>query len=64
MKRTPKNKSDNSTRYTLSRFGLASDSPCIGAGTVVNDNGGRDFFGNPVPANDPPTIVAFQGAQN
>jgi hypothetical protein len=64
MKRTPKNKSDNSTRYTLSRFGLASDFPCIGAGTVVNDNGGRDFFGNPVPANDPPTIGAFQGAQN
>ena len=32
-------------RETLSRFGLASDSPCIGKGIVVPDFGGKDFFG-------------------
>jgi hypothetical protein len=50
-------------REILRRFGLASDSPCIGKGIVVKDNGGKDFFGNPVPANAPPTIGAFQGNQ-
>jgi hypothetical protein len=41
-------------------YKLKPGSPCIGAGKVVNDNGGKDFFGNPVPANAPPTMGAFQ----
>jgi hypothetical protein len=42
---------------------LRIDSPCVGKGTVVKDNGGKDFFGNSIPANAPPTMGAFQGAQ-
>jgi hypothetical protein len=41
-------------------YKLKPASPCIGAGTVVMGNGGKDFFGNPVPANAPPTMCAFQ----
>ncbi len=41
-------------------YKLKSNSPCIGTGKVVKDNGGKDFFDNPVPANAPPTIGAFQ----
>jgi hypothetical protein len=41
-------------------YKLKPNSPCIGAGKVVKDNGGKDFFGNPVPANAPPTMGAFQ----
>jgi hypothetical protein len=29
-------------------------------GTIVGDNGGRDFFGNPVPADRPPAIGAAE----
>ena len=43
-------------RETLSRFGLASDSPCIGKGIVVPDFGGRDFFGRAVPDDRPPSL--------
>ncbi len=31
-------------------FKIGKNSPAIGAGVSVPDNGGRDFFGNPVPA--------------
>jgi len=41
-------------------YKLKPGSPCIGAGKVVKGNGGKDFFGNPVPDNAPPTIGAFQ----
>ena len=41
-------------------YKLKPNSPCIGAGKVVKDNGGKDFFGNPVPANAPPTMGACQ----
>ena len=41
-------------------YQLQPDSPYIGKGTVVKDNGGKDFFGNPVPASAPPTMGAFQ----
>jgi len=32
------------------------------AGRIVPDNGGRDFFGNPVPADQPPCVGAAQFA--
>jgi len=35
---------------SLQGYRLMSGSPCIGAGIVVWDNGGRDFWGNPVPS--------------
>lgn len=34
-------------------FKLSEDSPCINAGTVIDDNGGRDFFGNALYAGLP-----------
>jgi len=45
-------------------YRLKPGSLCIGAGKVVKDNGGKDFFGNPVPANAPPTMGAFQEADS
>jgi hypothetical protein len=45
-----------------SAFLLNSGSPALGAGINISDNGGRDFFGNPVAATGPPNIGAFGGA--
>ncbi len=36
------------------------NSPAIGAGRIISDNGGRDFAGNDVPNDEPPTIGAFE----
>lgn len=47
---------DDATGYEL-----LTGSPAIGAGVVVADNGGRDFFGNPVPSDGAPNIGAYQG---
>jgi len=33
------------------------------AGKVIAGNGGRDFWGNPLPVGDPPDIGAVQGTQ-
>ncbi|MER5867985.1 right-handed parallel beta-helix repeat-containing protein [Kitasatospora sp. NPDC002040] len=41
---------------------LLTGYPLLGAGAVIADNGGRDFFGNPVPAAAAPNIGAYQGA--
>jgi hypothetical protein len=32
----------------LSGYRLNNNSPCIDAGIVINDNGGKDFWGNTV----------------
>ena len=37
-------------------YRLQADSPCIGAGTVIEDNSAIDFFGNPVPSNRRPSL--------
>jgi len=37
-------------------FRLQADSPCIGAGKAIEDNGARDFFGNPVPSDRRPSL--------
>jgi hypothetical protein len=41
---------------SMSFYRLPADSPCIGAGTTIEDNGGRDFFGNPVLPNRHPSL--------
>ncbi len=45
---------------TLKAYRLRADSPCIGAGLPIKDNGGRDFWGNQVPEGEKPTIGACQ----
>ena len=35
----------------LSGYILNNNSPCIDAGLVINDNGGKDFWGNAVGSN-------------
>lgn len=46
----------------LPGYRLAAGSPLIGAGTLIAGNGGRDYFGNEVPATGAPNIGADQGA--
>jgi hypothetical protein len=41
-------------------YKLLPGSPLIGAGIPVSNNGGRDFWGNPVPQGDKPAIGAHQ----
>ncbi|MDD7026047.1 MAG: hypothetical protein PUI46_02975 [Lachnospiraceae bacterium] len=45
----------------LSCYYLQSDSPAINAGVAVEDNGGRDYFGNPITGN--PDIGAHEYQQ-
>jgi len=45
-------------RETLDAYKLAAGSPCIGAGAIITDNGGRDFWGTPVAAGAKPDIGA------
>ena len=42
-------------------YKLSIDSPAIGMGRLIPDNGGRDFFGNPVSATEAPNIGADNG---
>jgi hypothetical protein len=46
----------------LSGYKLKENSPCLGAGMFVNDNGNRDFWGNPL-YNNLPDIGAFEKPQ-
>ena len=41
-------------------YQLRDGSPCIGAGVRIEDNGGRDFWGNPVPPDTNPSIGAYE----
>ncbi|MEV0806286.1 right-handed parallel beta-helix repeat-containing protein [Micromonospora sp. NPDC050200] len=41
-------------------YRLRADSPAVGAGAVIPDNGGYDFFGNHLPVTQPPAIGAHQ----
>jgi hypothetical protein len=38
---------------TLDGYHLQAGSPAIGSGVVISNNGGRDFFGTPLPAGAP-----------
>jgi len=44
----------------LTAYQLQPDSPCLGAGLVIKDNGGRDFWGHRVPESDRPAIGACE----
>ncbi|MBQ2677255.1 MAG: hypothetical protein IJF54_07660 [Clostridia bacterium] len=46
---------------TCDAYMLYDNSPAIGAGKVIENNGGRDFFGNPVSATEKPNIGAYNG---
>jgi len=41
-------------------YKLTPDSPCIGTGIVIKDNGGRDFWGSPVPESGRPAVGACE----
>ena len=42
-------------------FKLIEGSPAIGSGRIVENNGGRDFYGNFVSSTEAPNIGAYQG---
>ncbi|GIO13184.1 hypothetical protein J19TS2_27390 [Cohnella xylanilytica] len=42
-------------------YQLLDTSPAIGAGALMADNGGRDYFGNPVAGTAAPNIGAYEG---
>lgn len=44
---------------TLDGYKLELNSPCIGAGAVISDNGGKDFWGNSVSSSAVPNIGAY-----
>jgi hypothetical protein len=48
----------------VSGYRLQEDSPCLSAGVPVPDNGGRDFWGGPVPASRAVDIGAHQRTQH
>jgi hypothetical protein len=45
---------------TVAGYRLRDTSPCRGAGCIVPANGGRDFWGGPLPEQTPPDIGAHQ----
>ncbi len=45
---------------TADSYMLKADSPMKGAGRVIENNGGRDFWGNAVSDSKPPTIGAHE----
>jgi len=52
-------------RWSLTDLGRvhkvhSADPPCIGTGTIIEDNGANDFFGNPVPSNRRPTLGVYE----
>ncbi len=44
---------------SLNGYQLCDAAACV-PGRVIADNGGRDFFGHPIPTNEPPCIGAAQ----
>jgi hypothetical protein len=45
---------------SLDGYKLSDGSPCIDSGIIIPNNGGRDFFGNPVPELEKPARGAHQ----
>lgn len=46
---------------TVGGYQLKPNSPAIGAGKVIVDNGGKDYFGLPVSPSEPPNIGFYNG---
>lgn len=44
----------------LDGYKLKDESPYLGKGKIIKDNGGRDFWGNKIPVDKKPDIGAFQ----
>jgi hypothetical protein len=42
-------------------FQLLANSPCLGKGSVIENNGGLDLWGNPVSTTQPPNVGAYGG---
>ena len=51
-----------SGRSSASVYQLLSGSPALGAGAVISNNGGKDYFGNAVSSTAAPNIGAYNGA--
>jgi hypothetical protein len=51
--------SGNTGFATLEGYKLLNTSPCITKGEIIHDNGGRDFWGNPIPDSEAPCIGAY-----
>jgi len=47
---------DPSQLRTMPFYRVQTDSPCIGAGIIIRDNGKWDFYGNPVDIAQRPTL--------
>ena len=45
---------------SVSGYQVGTSSPAIGAGAVISNNGGTDYFGNPVSATAAPTIGFYE----
>ncbi|MGN7491218.1 NEW3 domain-containing protein [Paenibacillus sp. SAF-054] len=43
-------------------YRLKDNSPALGAGILIPDNGGRDYYGNAVSAQAAPNVGAYEGA--
>lgn len=48
---------------TVAGYQLEPDSPCIDSGRVIDDSGGRDYWGNPVPSRSAPDRGAHERPQ-
>ncbi|GGQ86395.1 right-handed parallel beta-helix repeat-containing protein [Streptomyces flaveolus] len=49
------------TIHSVDGYKLKASSPALGNGAVVTDNGGRDYWGNPVSATTKPHRGAYNG---
>jgi hypothetical protein len=47
---------------SVAGYKLMTNSPALSAGVAVANNGGRDYWGNPVPASTAPNVGAYNGA--
>lgn len=47
---------------SASAYTLQTGSPALGAGTLIANNGGSDFFGNSVSSSTAPNLGAYNGA--
>ncbi|MDQ0091316.1 hypothetical protein J2T12_004753 [Paenibacillus anaericanus] len=46
---------------TVDGYKLREGSPALGAGVVIDNNGGLDYWGNPVSSSEAPNIGAYNG---
>ena len=48
-------------RNNVDGYQLLQNSPCLKAGLLINNNGGRDYWGNPVSDSELPNLGAYEG---